>query len=128
MIKTTDILHESIKEFVIETIDGLYYDEGRSVTCMSNGVDMGRCTNSARAIVDVLGGKVSGYYHNNNPSSIIGEIEGGHDFAIIGNYLVDMWYPEYWSNGKYIYDLTIADDMFLVAILYGDPTTWEVLD
>jgi len=125
MIDTTNILLKSIQKIVREIISCIIYDGDDFCAYLPNGMPMGCCTNSANFIVDKLGGNVMGYYHEDNPTSTIGRIEGGHDFTILGNYLVDLWYKEYWEEGKYIYDLTNPDDVFLVAILYGDPSTWE---
>ena len=42
----------------------------------------GNCGACARIITDRFGGKVVGYYHADNPTARVGEVEFGHDFAI----------------------------------------------
>lgn len=56
----------------------------------------GRCTNGARLIAEKFGGFVAGYpIGPEDPQDLIGAFAGGHDFAVIGLFIVDWWAWEY---------------------------------
>jgi len=84
----------------------------------------GTCTNSAQELQAILGGKIYGYHHDDNPTAEVGEVEGGHDFLVVDGWIVDWWLKEYWSK-KGIYHL--RDDAAEVRKLYGDFKKWQKL-
>ena len=56
----------------------------------------GVCTSSAQLIAKTFGGQVFGYHTNeSDDKNLIGFDCGGHDFAMVGNFLVDWWAHEY---------------------------------
>lgn len=63
---------------------------------------------------------IMGYFHDDNPSAKIGEVEGGHDFLIMENYIIDFWQ-------RNIYDKfsPIVIPLDRAAEYYGNPATWE---
>jgi 8-oxo-dGTP pyrophosphatase MutT (NUDIX family) len=92
--------------------------------------DYGICTNSANEMAAALGGKVVGYYAEDNPDALIGAFEGGHDFTLVSDrYLLDVWASEYSSEmtSKTVYDLNDPADAATVLRLYGPPENWKPL-
>lgn len=56
----------------------------------------GICTNGARLIAKKFGGFVAGYsIDSDNSRILIAADVGGHDFAVVGPYIVDWWAWEY---------------------------------
>ncbi|MDR3412373.1 MAG: hypothetical protein P4L87_15775 [Formivibrio sp.] len=71
--------------------------------------DCGRCTNGARVIAEKFGGLVAGYQiEDTDPQTLVGADAGGHDFAIVGGFIVDWWGWQYEMALKTPV-LTIAD-------------------
>jgi hypothetical protein len=86
----------------------------------------GVCTDCAKKIVDKFGGKVVGYFNSDNPTATVAEAESGHDFALVGNKLVDPWaYHVEGSIPRPVLDRKA--DAKLIAEKYGDPSKWETL-
>ncbi len=79
------------------------------------------CTNVAEWMRLELGeGKVVGYHADDNPTAKAGYSEGGHDFLLLDDSIVDVWLSDTW-NGPMI---TRLDDPEAVREWYGDPRTW----
>jgi len=58
--------------------------------------DCGRCTNGAKFIAQKFGGYVAGYeIERTDPQTLVGTDAGGHDFAVVGDFIVDWWGWEY---------------------------------
>lgn len=91
-----------------------------------------QCTGFACEIEDRLGKdrvQVVGYDAGDNPSSAIGQVADGHDFAIVDNrYIVDPWVRDVESMGDGVYDLFDPEDAAEAARLYGDRSQWRSLD
>lgn len=88
------------------------------------GNPWGNCTTGAEHIIDLVGqGDIFGYTKAQNPTAEIadGAGEGGHDFAIIGDLLVDFWASDYNSTPGII----PLSDHALITKLYGDPHLWQ---
>lgn len=85
-------------------------------------VDYGICTNCARFIQKEIGGRVVGYHREGNPTAKIGD--DGHDFLLIGSFLVDVWAHEY-EERRALYDLSNRGDEKLVRRLYGPREKWH---
>lgn len=89
---------------------------------------LGVCTNCAQGIVDKFGGVVVGYHVSDNPTAKLGQVEEGHDFAIVGNgrYIVDPWAQHtVGETKKSTLDLAKPEDRKEAISLYGDPSTWS---
>ncbi|MBN2162452.1 MAG: hypothetical protein JW713_05875 [Pontiellaceae bacterium] len=89
------------------------------------------CTKCARYIVEQAGlGQVVGYSSEDNPSAKVGNVEGGHDFALIaGRYIADPWYKNVWDNSApEVLDLQNDVDAAIAKELYGDQSAWKILD
>lgn len=82
------------------------------------------CTNSARMVAEKIGGKIVGYFSDDNPTAQLGESEGGHDFVIAGDHLVDVWAREVYGE-RAVYNLKDPSDAARVKELYGDQSKWE---
>jgi hypothetical protein len=83
------------------------------------------CTNSARMVAERFGGRVMGYWHKDNPTAALGEAEGGHDFAVVGDYLVDGWACYVDTRGPAVLHLT--RDVANIERLYGDRSRWTLM-
>lgn len=56
----------------------------------------GICTNGAKLIAQKFGGFVAGYLiHPEDPRTLAGADVYGHDFAVVGDFIVDWWGWEY---------------------------------
>jgi hypothetical protein len=56
----------------------------------------GICTNGAKRIAQKFGGYVAGYLiHPEDPRTLVGADVYGHDFAVVGDFMVDWWGWEY---------------------------------
>jgi hypothetical protein len=85
------------------------------------------CTACARIITDRFGGEVRGYYHAHNPSALIGESEGGHDFAITSDrFLVDPWLFHYYGESP-VLDLNVGTEQAEAVARYGPEENWQRL-
>ncbi len=88
------------------------------------------CTGYACAIRGKLGRdrvEVFGYEAENNPTSAISDIAGGHDFAVVdGRYIVDPWIVDVEAvSNRGVHDLADPADAAEIARIYGDHTTWR---
>lgn len=82
-----------------------------------------RCTNGARWLAYHLNGDVYGYSLSDNPDATIGETSFGHDFCVVGDFIVDYWgrqFSEVETPG-------IHHRSRLDGSLYGNPDRWEQL-
>lgn len=88
------------------------------------------CTHGAMIVAKKLGGIVMGYAEGSNPSAMAGRdiAEGsnlGHDFAIVGQFLVDYWlmmlegFPAFGI-------LHLESDEEEIRRLYGPREMWSV--
>jgi len=83
------------------------------------------CSACARIIADRFGGEVLGYYHAHNPFALIGESEGGHDFAITADrFLVDPWLYHYYGELP-VLDMDVAADRAQALARYGPEENWQ---
>jgi hypothetical protein len=58
--------------------------------------DCGRCTNGSKFIAKKFGGFVAGYeIKGTEPQTLVGTDAGGHDFAVVEDFIVDWWGWEY---------------------------------
>jgi hypothetical protein len=87
--------------------------------------ETGYCTACAQIITARFGGEVRGYYHDDNMTAGVGEVEGGHDFAITSDrFLVDPWLFHYYEQSP-VLDLTIATDRCEALKRYGPEERWS---
>jgi hypothetical protein len=62
----------------------------------AGGIECGVCTNGARLIAEKFGGFVAGYEITPGESrALVGANVFGHDFAVVGEFLVDWWGWQY---------------------------------
>jgi hypothetical protein len=89
--------------------------------------ECGVCTNGARLIARRFGGRVCGYAMSTRDSDdLIAKDCFGHDFAIVGDYLVDWWawdYPESLPHPI----LHLQKDAALIAKYYKPQSEWVTL-
>lgn len=92
-------------------------------------IQCGRCTNGALLIAEKFGGYVAGYLMDFQPktwqSELVARDCGGHDFAIVGDYLVDWWA---WDYEESIPEpvLHLVADAELIARKYLPRAEWEI--
>jgi hypothetical protein len=80
----------------------------------------GTCTVGAAIVAKRFGGSIWGY--GENPAATVSPT--GHDFAIVGMWLVDWWaYNVEASTPKMIFNL--ETEGALIASLYGPRKSWE---
>lgn len=93
----------------------------------ANGESVFRCTTSARRIADAFGGRVLGFFREDNPTAEIATGEDGHDFALIGErFIVDYWGA--YAAGiidRPIFDLSDSADHQIISRLYGLKEAWR---
>jgi hypothetical protein len=114
----------SITELYDET-EGVHY---WNIPCLRRNrtytVQSGVCTDSARLIPNKFGGKVFGYLMQDNPKAVIGHDCFGHDFALVGTYLVDFW--AWHVDGSIKFPMfSLIKDAVLIKSLYGDSDCWK---
>ena len=79
------------------------------------------CTNICKWLIDnhFPNAKIVGYYCDENPTAIVGEAEGGHDFLLIDDtYIIDFWYKTFYDQSTPA--IIKASDQ----TVYGDKSTW----
>lgn len=79
-----------------------------------------RCTTSAMHVARELGGFVCGYEidYDKKFEKIIGYDCGGHDFAVVGHYLVDWWSKYVNLSGPAILDMMDPEDQIFIKQKY----------
>lgn len=110
-------------------IDASDWDEQQSCSVWpeitNDRNDCGNCTVGARMIARKFGGKVFGYRIDPHESKDLVAFNCfGHDFAIVGDYLVDWWAWEY-EQSLTSPVLHIVDDAALIAIKYKPRSEWN---
>jgi hypothetical protein len=89
--------------------------------------ETGNCTACARIITRRFGGEVRGYYHADNPSARVGEIQYGHDFAVTEDrFLVDPWLYHYYGESP-VLDMDVHADRAEAAARYGPEENWKLM-
>ena len=91
------------------------------------------CTHGARLVVKHLGGVVLGYAEGKNPEAMAGrgrvndgDTNIGHDFAVVGEYLVDYWLLATYGMPQFGI-LHLEHDAMEIRRLYGPIEHWEEL-
>ena len=107
---------------------GIHTDGGLNERIFPGGQHETRnCTGCARIITDRFGGEVRGYYHAHNATARVGEVEGGHDFAITSDqFLVDPWLFHYYGESP-VLDLGVPADRAEALVRYGPEENWQRL-
>lgn len=91
---------------------------------LPNGTPAMICTNGALYLQTILGGRVVGYAHEDNPAATLGKREGGHDFLLVDDqYIVDLWAAEVEGRPSVI-DLRDPRSAVGAEASYGDPSRW----
>lgn len=83
------------------------------------------CTRAARECRAIVGGEIMGYQFNSNPTAQLGESESGHDFLVVGGFIVDCWSADYYGNSAILH---LERDAADVRRLYGDSAKWEKVE
>ena len=88
----------------------------------------GNCTDYALEAMERIGagGDIWGYSKQENPTARIADQdgEGGHDFAIVGDWIVDPWAMDFLKTPGMI----PLSDTGTIQKLYGDRAAWSLLD
>jgi hypothetical protein len=89
------------------------------------GVECGLCTNGARLIAQKFGGFVAGYsIAPEDPRSLVGADVFGHDFAVVGNFIVDWWG---WEYERSLESPVLSRAEGIALGKYKPERAWEVL-
>lgn len=91
---------------------------------------LGTCTVTAAAIAADLRAAVYGYAAENNPDAELGQLEGGHDFALVENrYIVDWWATAYPALAGHPGVIDTVDPAWAERVLrwYGPRQRWSKL-
>ncbi len=95
----------------------------------ANGESVFCCTTSARRVVDFFGGRVVGFFVDENPTAKITANDDGHDFALIAErYVVDYW-AAYVAGvtERAVFDLLDETDAVTISRLYGVKDAWRTV-
>jgi hypothetical protein len=77
------------------------------------------CSYCSQIVITRFGGHIRGYWHEDNPTALVGETEGGHDFVLLPDgFIVDPWLYHYYGEAP-VLDLTIAKEMASALKRYG---------
>lgn len=107
------------------TVEGYHYwDIPNTRGQGSETTNSGNCTNGARIIANKFGGSVFGYFVRNNPNALVGRDTFGHDFALVGHFLVDYWAWQV-SCDLHTPVLHTIRDRRTVEHFYGNPDYWS---
>lgn len=126
--KRIDGVKAMLERFCRIITDGQYEDTDEGGVNLANGEPAFICYNSAEMVVERFGGRVVGYYSDDNPSAVVGKDAGGHDFAIVfDEFIVDWWYQSFWGV-HHDPVLHMARDAREVSRRYGDESKWEPVE
>ncbi len=95
-------LRSRLLQYMVELRDQEQYDEEEGYHYWSDANNRrtmsGTCTNGAQRIAREFGGRVAGY-HTQSDDGRVGAIAGGHDFAIVDDFLIRLYgSPETWEE------------------------------
>lgn len=86
--------------------------------------DCGTCTTGALLLARKFNGYVAGYHiEDSEPSRLIAHGHGGHDFAVIGGFIVDWWA---WQYEESLTLPVVPIDSEIAALRYKPSGQWEV--
>lgn len=105
--------YNTFESLIRETDEGLEV-EGEPLLC---------CTTGARWMAKRFKGAVYGYEWGGNVAAAIGANEGGHDFAIVGDFIVDPWAHGY-LDLKLILRISSKQDAYEITRRYGQTKSW----
>jgi hypothetical protein len=129
--KQQDKLYQRLRKYMRDLVKLEHYDNNleRSVFTehpFVNDMLAIICTNSAMMVAHKFGGKVYGYDIDEGDSNeLIGYSSGGHDFAVVGDYLVDWWAENVECVGRAV--LHLVNDKELINRIYKMPSEWRVV-
>lgn len=63
---------------------------------------------------------IMGYNADDNPTAVVGEAEGGHDFLVVDN----KWIVDFWYEANYDEKFPLLLPIERAAEYYGDRSTW----
>jgi hypothetical protein len=115
-------LGNAYRAFVKE--DKRQYRRHKKLKC---GSDFTICSKGARWLRHHFfpQAKIMGYSIDDNPTALLGTIEGGHDFLLVDDrYLIDFW-PRRTIDRSYPIAYDLCTQPSLVHHYYGNPATWQ---
>lgn len=85
------------------------------------------CSNSARFLQKIVGGKVLGFWAKDNPGTSMEELADGHDFLLVnGRYIVDYWVKKIEGvSDRAVLDLQRHADRKIARKMYGLKSKWK---
>jgi hypothetical protein len=125
---------EKIQEFMKYLLATEIYSTGLEMsiwqhTPIGDNIPVTTCTHSARLLAHKFGGKVYGYlFPTPAKKELIGQVCDGHDFAVIGKYIVDYWSEFVYCTGvPAILDMTDPADIIKIQAYYLPLTDWQTV-
>ncbi len=118
---------EMIMAFMIQLEDEAQKIAACAEWQFTDGESFFHCTASARRVAEKFGGRVVGFFSEDNPKAEIALGHDGHDFAIISErFIVDFW-ASYVTGilGRAIFDLSAPADRAIISCLYGAAEAWQ---
>ncbi len=83
------------------------------------------CTSSAALVARQFGGELLSFWVKDNPEAGIQVAADGHDFARVGNFVVDYWLREVEElSPKAVFDLSDPQEAQEARHWLGDPEKW----
>jgi len=124
-------LYRSALAELRELIALIESDEGEYLPDMPFSREgIGTCTVTAIWLAQRLRGQLGGYDITNNPTAELGQLEGGHDFCLVGGrFIVDWWATEYAAvepQHPGVLDLGDPAQAQLALRWYGDRNCWTI--
>lgn len=120
-----------IEAFMDQLLSTEHYDEEEGASTWLDHPDSQctQCTSSARVIASHFGGKVVGYQIEEGDSqTLVGSSSGGHDFAVVGPYVVDYWGLHVEETlPKGVFDRTDPSDSEAIKAYYKNESDWATL-
>lgn len=119
----TSIVETALLAYLIESYTSNFDDQGNAL----EGSEYIICTNVCKWLRTNYfpNAKIIGYWMEENPTALIGEAEGGHDFLLVDDqYIIDFWYIELYDESAPLF-VDIKKDTDYVQKYYGQPRTWQ---
>lgn len=88
------------------------------------------CTASAKFLQQIVGGKVMGYFMDENPGTSLEQHADGHDFLVVDNrYIVDFWVKKVEGvSDRAVLDLQRNSDKKIAREMYGLKSKWKLVE
>jgi len=116
-----------VEAYLAELRDTEIHGEDQSVWKVgTRELEVVVCTSSAALVAKRFGGKVMGFWADDNPTAGVNRICSGHDFAVVGDLVVDYWLREVEEvSPKAVFDLSDPKEAQEAQAWYGPQEKWS---